>query len=210
MVFPQADTESKRVVDSATQGNSYLKYMNDSGIGIYEAMNLGLSRATGTYCWFINCGDQVIQESIPSLVKDLLSYQPEWVVGGGVFDWRPPQQMNLSNLHNFLSFKVDAFISHQTVITKTSAMIDFGGFDTRYRVAADTKLIARLAKKSSPHLYLENITIVEKPNYASKFNRVARRESLMLAIESRNIRSLFRLVAREIICLMSRVKRELQ
>jgi glycosyltransferase involved in cell wall biosynthesis len=210
VVFPQADTESKQVFDSAIQESAYLKYVNDSGLGIYEAMNLGLSRATGKYCWFINCGDRVVQESLPGLIKDLFRNQPEWVVGGGVFDWRPPQHMNLSNLHNFLSFKVGAFVSHQTVIAKTSLISEFGGFDTRYRVAADTKLITRLAKKSSPHLYLENISIVEKPNFASKYNRLARRESILLAIENRDITSVIRLISREIINLKNRVKRELK
>ncbi len=39
--------------------NICAKYLNDKGSGIYEAMNLGMSKATGKYLLFLNSGDRL-------------------------------------------------------------------------------------------------------------------------------------------------------
>jgi hypothetical protein len=207
VVYPQADRKSKHLVDSFASKSHYLKFANDTGAGIYPAMNLGLSHATGSYCWFVNCGDEVLKENIPDLLRNIETSKPTWLIGQGVFNWRDPQIMTSANLKNFVEFYKEAFISHQTVIAKVAQVLSLGGFNTNFKVAADTDLILRMAKISEPLWFKKNVVIVEQPNFASKFNRLARVESLKIAIMNRNLIAVFRILLHEVLNLCKRVSR---
>jgi len=207
VVYPQDDKKSKHLVDSFATKSQYLKSVNDNGTGIYPAMNLGLSNATGIYCWFVNCGDEILKENIPELLKAIETSKPIWIIGQGVFNWRDPQIMTTANLQNFLKFSKNAFISHQTVIAQISQVLRLGGFNTSYKVAADTYLISKIAETSKPHWFMKNIVIVEQPNFASKFNRLARVETVKMALMNRNLTSVFRLLFQEMLNLSKKVFR---
>lgn len=207
VVYPQDDKNSKNLVDSFASKSDYIKFVNDAGTGIYPAMNLGLSYATGSYCWFVNCGDEVLKENISELLKTIQASKPIWVIGQGVFNWRDPQIMTSSNLRNFLKFSKNAFISHQTVIAQVAEILSLGGFNTKYKVAADTNLISKLAKSSEPHWFYKDIVIVEHPNFAAKFNRLARVESLKLAFMNRNFTSIVRVLLYELSSFSKKVSR---
>jgi hypothetical protein len=63
-----------------------------------------------------------------------------------------------------------------------------GGFDLRYRVAADTDLIVRVAQYGQTSFFDRKVFFVEQPNFASQRNRRARAEVIMIAfLTSRGI-----------------------
>ncbi len=207
VVFPSLDGVSKQILESAEGANSNIRCVNDSGKGIYEAMNIGLLHAKGLYTWFVNCGDEVVSRSMPELIQQLMGGRPKWLVGQGIFDWREPQALNLSNLNRFTHFSTNGFISHQTVIVERSEIFRLGCFNANFKVAGDTDLIIKLAKESNPDFFNKEIVRVEKPKFAVEFNRLARVESLKIATRNLNMSSVLRILSREIVSCFKRIFR---
>lgn len=167
-------------------------------------MNLAISKSDATYCWFLNCGDEIIVENFHNFVEYLNSCQSTWLICGGSFTWRDDQILSNDNLRNFLTLKENSFISHQTVITKTSELIRLSGFDIRYKVAADTDLLARMYLREEPDWYKAKVVKVEEPKFASDHNKRARYETLVLSIRLLNSRMIFRVILREMVVLLER------
>lgn len=197
VIHPSEDGKTQSILDSVEYSNSYRRSYVDFGIGIYPAMNIGVTKAKGHYIWFINSGDELITRDFGQVLCVLEKNRPTWIIGKGKFDWREEQKMDQHNLLGFLSFNENSFISHQTVITKTQILRELGGFDVRYKVAADTDLIARLNAFEEPAWFMKYIVRVEKPEYASKHNRRARLESIILSIRLQNRKSFLKLLNRE-------------
>lgn len=192
------------MVQHQAHGNAYRKVLHDEGTGIYAAMNIGIENACGLYCWFINSGDQVLTNSIPKLLRLLGTGELPWIIGQGKFDWRNPQKLSNDNLIEFCEGKEGGFISHQTVIVRTNELKKQRGFNPRYRVAADTDLILKLAKKNLPNWFEEEIALVQKPVFAAKFNRRGRFETLLITIKAGHFRAAVRIMYREFLSLLNR------
>jgi hypothetical protein len=188
VVLPQHDLPTRRYIDSL-QSNSKLRVVDDLGDGIYEAMNLGLRSARGEYVSFLNSGDLVSSlDLLAQLVDFLKAKKREIVIVDVEIPWRKPQLISMDSFQNFTQFKVNSFISHQSIIIRTALLLDMGGFDLRYRVAADTDLIIRVAQYGQTSFFDRKVFFVEQPNFASQRNRRARAEVIMIAfLTSRGI-----------------------
>ena len=176
---------------------------DDQGVGIYEAMNIGLGSATGEYVCFLNSGDLVKNpDSLNQLITFLTTIQQRIVIVDVDIPWRNPQQISIENFENFTQFNSNSFISHQSVIMQTDFLLGLGGFNSKFRVAADTDLLVRASHQTLPSLFRKIVFYVEKPQFAARRNRRARFEVLIIAFtESRGIdkvKSLFRLLTREL------------
>jgi glycosyltransferase involved in cell wall biosynthesis len=197
VIHPNQDSETRSLLDSREYTSSYRHSYADSGVGIYPAMNIGIEKARGKYVWFINSGDELITNEVAGLLKSLEKNRPTWLIGKGLFDWREDQEMHLDNLSKFLDFNEDSFISHQTVLIRTQILRNLGCFDVRYKVAADTDLIARIRELEPPMWFMEYIVKVEQPEFASAHNRRARFETLLLSIRLKKRRAFLQVIHRE-------------
>lgn len=120
--------------------------------GIYGAMNLGLKSAQGDYCIFLNAGDTFAEpNSLSKMFYALESH--EWGYGGikrisvnklksTSYVFKP----YIGVLHS-LGLK---YVPHPATLLRTKTAKDFGGFDEKYKVAADQKLILQFAKEYKP------------------------------------------------------------
>lgn len=197
VIHPSQDSETNSLLASGEYVSSYRSSFTDAGVGIYPAMNIGIEKANGEYVWFINSGDELITNEFAGLLKLLENSRPAWLIGKGLFDWREDQEMHLGNLSNFIDFNEDSFISHQTVLIRTQILRDLGYFDVRYKVAADTDLIARISELEPPMWFMEYIVKVQQPEFASAHNRRARFESLLLSIRLKKRRAFLHVIHRE-------------
>ena len=122
--------------------------------GVYPAMNRGLDLAAGDYVWFLNAGDTLVDPSTLQRVCRMLDSSPTWVVGRvGIID-RSGKRVD-SSRWDFATEKRRAFARghfppHQATIVRTSHLRNLGGFDTRYRVAADYQAALKLARGQAP------------------------------------------------------------
>jgi len=139
-------------VDLATRFQTY-EWIEPSGI--YPAMNRGLQLATGKYIYFLNAGDTFFDASVlASTRQELFVTKAAWAFGAveiqeatGVsvitpkWDYQAEKRTGFSN---------GFFPPHQGTFAQRSSMLNLGGFDISYRVAADYAMFLRLALESDP------------------------------------------------------------
>ena len=123
--------------------------------GIYPAMNRGLELATGNYIYFLNAGDTFFDASVlASARQELLSTDAAWAFG--------PVQIQEANGNTVITPKWDYqaekrtgfsngfFPPHQGTFAKRNLLLNLGGFEISYKVAADYAMFLRLSLESDP------------------------------------------------------------
>jgi hypothetical protein len=183
-VSPSWNQQSNQVINQFLKrslGTS--KLLNDKGTGVYPAMQLGVNAANGKYICFWNSGDEsVSRKSLLNLCKFLDVSQSKWAISLGIFDWLEQQNLTNENLRNFICNAEESLISHQTIFFNRNAFHKVGGYDLKFKVAADTKLIIEFFKIADP-AWIDFPTVkVEKPKFASANNKRSRLECFIIAL----------------------------
>ncbi len=135
--------------------NPNTRYSWSAPRGVYPAMNTALATATGDYVLFLNAGDELSDPTIvEALITTLQRDRPLWLFGQVCFvseDGRrvTPPPMDYAR-ERAVSFSRGRFPPHQGTIVKRQALIDNGGFDTSYRIAADYAACLRLVRQQDP------------------------------------------------------------
>ena len=185
-VIPTSDQESLSAwSEFSRSGKSNFRLANDLGVGVYEAMNVGIKSALGEYVCFWNAGDELLglNDSLQQTLHVLRKEKPNWLLVDGSFDWRESYPPSLNELRNFILHKRSGFISHQTTIVSKNILQRIGSFDSKFRIAADTAVITQLTQITLPDISHIRLVKVEKPNFAARNNRRGRLEALIIAIK---------------------------
>lgn len=123
--------------------------------GIYAAMNHGLLEANGAYVYFLNSGDEFAQPGALESVRDCLeTTSATWLFG-------KTEIINLSGdsivtpswdyqSERIGGFSAGHFPGHQSTVTSTQILRNLGGFDSRYRIAADYDVFLQLSELAEP------------------------------------------------------------
>lgn len=120
---------------------------------IYEAMNIGISKANKKYLMFLNAGDTLINYS--NLEKLLYSSNKKLWGYGQIIQINPGSRSKLIRFNPYIgclhknSFK---YVPHPATIVDTNTIKELGGFDIEFKVAADQKLLIQLANMQKPGL----------------------------------------------------------
>lgn len=129
-------------------------WVSEADGGIYDAMNKGLSRATGKLVGIINSGDSLLPSALAGL-SDLHAEHPGAVLYGafsvmkdGVFDW--VQGFTASELPNKM-------IPHNASFVPLSLYGKYGFYDTAYKVCADYDLFLKLYTDGVPFVWINRI-----------------------------------------------------
>ncbi len=183
VVCPREDKETISFLKFFTaQSQLQISVHHDDGVGVYEAMNRGSISSNGEYLIFWNAGDTCTSTDVLSqFIDDISITSPTWGIAQGMFEWREQQKLNTQNLKNFV-LQLGGYISHQTVFVRKLEFMTFGGFDSSYKVAADTKMITQFWKKYDVNFYNLEVVKVEFPNFSAENNRVGRLENLKLCL----------------------------
>jgi len=126
--------------------------------GIYDAMNKGLSMATGELVCFLNSGDQFANGDILSTITE--SHKKDswpWAYGFGrmvMSDGRTSAGGRVRRKHSWLRQTFWSYeICHPTVFMPPDLARRLGGFDDRLRIAADYKLMTSAGRVAEPHVF---------------------------------------------------------
>lgn len=113
-------------------------FKEDGDSGIYDAMNQGLSIASGEFCWFLNSGDKCVEfgEILPYLNKD-----NDYVYGNTMLERSgktinvrrsKPSWYNILNMH----------ANHQSIFFRKELLDKHMiRYDISYKIAGDFKFI---------------------------------------------------------------------
>ncbi|TCC96316.1 glycosyltransferase [Pedobacter hiemivivus] len=135
------------------------QFISEPDKGIYDAMNKGLSLATGDYVLFMNSADEIYAPETVADVFETASSADIYYGETEMFDeqWQSLGQRRHHAPEHFSwkSFRYGMNISHQAIYVKRSIA---GQFDLQYKYSADIDWIIRAAKSASSivntHIYV--------------------------------------------------------
>lgn len=122
-----------------------IQFHSGKDSGVYDAMNRSLKLAKGKWILFLNADDYFLNDdSLEKLVNLAIQGKHDYVCGFasmffGLKVWRP------KTLTDF-DFFVGNPSNHQAYLCKKSAYLELGGFDLRYKYAADVDFMFRVIK----------------------------------------------------------------
>ena len=177
-IIPERDLESRNLLAAEGANGRNLKIASDANSGVYAAMNLGASIASGEYVIFWNSGDLLHENFLYELEK----IRPIWALASGVHEDGRIHQNSLEGLRNFRDQKPGSYVSHQVIACNRRFMFDVGLFDLNYKIAADTKMIQAFTRLGSPMVSHSKIVEIETPQFSAKHHRRGRYETVKLAI----------------------------
>lgn len=181
LITPKSDNEARDIVRKAS--TQEIRVFNDLGLGVYPAMNIGLSHARYTHVLFLNTGDLIIGSyqlnyCISEIEKEpfrsyILPIEASWSID--LTACRP-------NLGSFISGDRDSYVSHQGVLFLKSFVTQEGRFDERFKIAADFKQLCSLYYTKNYSIIDLRLVSIEYPKFSSTFNRRGRVESIVVSI----------------------------
>lgn len=137
-------------------------YISEPDKGIYEAMNKGITRATGDYLLFMNSGDEIYARDT---VQEVLATQPGADIYYGETEmyndnWESlgRRRHQIPATFNWKSFRYGMNISHQAIYISRKLVEPY---DLSYKYSADIDWIIRAAKKAQ--------CIVNTRRYVAKY-----------------------------------------
>lgn len=121
------------------------RWLSEPDRGIYDAMNKGAALASGSYLAFLNADDRYLPNTIERVVHCIRERQPDVVYGNmvkardlGSGEMQRLERPRLEDMPRTMG------VFHPATFVKKSAFEALGGYDTRYKLAADYELCLKL------------------------------------------------------------------
>lgn len=154
------------IIDGASTDNTIarikkykeIRYISEKDSGIYNAMNKGILKAEGDWILFINSDDSLM----PNVLKEILPYLNEKIdclygdVRGVIYDGEDKYYKDIK------AREIDALFEHmiachQSIFMRKSMMKKLGGFNEKYKIAADWDLFIKVRKNNYMIKYIPQI-----------------------------------------------------
>ena len=136
------------IAEKYAKDDTRFKVIAQHNSGIYEAMNLGISQSStsSTYLNFMNAGDIYYEtETLANLVNTANLEKVGLIIGGyKVKDSATLYKQNPGNLLDFRFTFSRRNGCHQSMLFSRQAVLMVGGYDVKYRLAADHDLTLKV------------------------------------------------------------------
>lgn len=136
----------------------WIRYISEPDKGMYDAMNKGIRMAKGKYIAFLNSDDfynnkRAVELSINALEATKSDYSFADTKG---IDCKDDKLIHVwhGNI-NLIPF--GTHYCHQSMFIKTSVVKELKGFDTSYKVSADSDLMIKLVALKKKYIYIPEI-----------------------------------------------------
>jgi glycosyltransferase involved in cell wall biosynthesis len=147
VVVDGASTDGTMKVVEA-HAHDKLKALSEADEGLYDAMNKGLRMATGDYVIFLNSDDyfsradalSIVCERIRDTGADCIFADTEFVKADGR---KRGNRVYSARLFKEWWIRIGAMPPHPSMFVRRDLLLRLGGFNSRYRIAADFDFIAR-------------------------------------------------------------------
>lgn len=112
-----------------------LSFYSSKDNGIYDAMNKGVSLASGEYIFFMGAGDSFHNPNVLALVNDELNQKTSDVLYGDIL-YLPEQYVSQPEQLTNQFFKSGKMICHQSIFARKKTLTGYP-FHTKYSFGAD-------------------------------------------------------------------------
>lgn len=143
------------------------KYISEPDKGMYDAINKGLSLATGDVVGLMHSDDVFYDDSIVSKIVDVFKNSPttDAVYGDGIYVTNDEEQKIVRNRiggdYDYKRLKSGWLPLHPTVYIKKAIIEKYGNYNLDFKIASDTEFLLR-------YLYKYKITIAYLDTYIVK------------------------------------------
>ncbi len=167
--YSKIDIESIKLEFTALNPDVYEIAPN----GIYNAQNFGLNKVRTRLMLVLNGGDTLMAQEILQLLVQKIDTS-DWGYGSCRFldpvsgGSRFYRRYKYSRLLHRLGLN---FVPHPSVLVDAEKAREFGGFDLKYKIAADQKMLLQFAKNSKPVTIRETIASFELGGASSRGSR---------------------------------------
>lgn len=120
-------------------------FISESDRGIYDAMNKGVSLASGEYVLFLNAGDELDSNLSFDVLRKIFKDQPEMVWGQCQQEYRNRKRVKVRTRHPRWAWYAMP-VCHQAVFFLKSALGE-KPYDLSYKIASDYDLLMRLIQQ---------------------------------------------------------------
>ncbi len=129
------------------------KAVSEEDEGLYDALNKGISMATGDYIGFVHADDMLFgHDTISKIVRRIEDTNCDILYGNGVYvsandtkcivrDW-------IGGAYDRRNVKWGWLPLHPTVYIKREVYMKYGLYDKSYRIAGDTDLLVRFLRRN--------------------------------------------------------------
>lgn len=118
--------------------------------GIFDALNKGISRASGAVVFTLGSDDKLaVSDAVAAFMTAFEDPQVQYVCAGIVYtgkSWKPIRDWP-PNLPTFANFLLGRQVAHFGFACRPGVYAAIGNFNLRYPVAADHNFFLRLAKR---------------------------------------------------------------
>lgn len=134
-----------------------MRWTSEPDDGLYDAMNKGLRAARGEYVAYLGADDRLAPGALDIVDRAVRANgRPDIVAGavrvfGGAKEWTEQPR---SFAHKAMPKRAPA--RHQSIFVARKALIDVGGFNTAFRIAADYDLYLRLVESGAREVLVED------------------------------------------------------
>jgi glycosyltransferase involved in cell wall biosynthesis len=156
------------------QNASIISYaISEKDLGIYDAQNKGIKKATGDYLLFLNSGDTLFSNLVISDFYQFIKDKKPGIVYGNsnlIFSDKPnelfcpPKKLSISYF-----FKNT--INHQACFISCQLFSEFGLYDLKYKICADFDLFFKVFVKNPEAYVYFNCTICNYENDGLSSNK---------------------------------------
>lgn len=150
IVVGKSSDSTNDVARNYANSDLRIKVIEQSGLGIFQAMNQGIENARGEFIWFMNAGDRFADSHVLREAVDEISKTEAGVVIGGYRIGGPAGGRTFSNSRRSISDLSFAFSRrggcHQAMIFRTSIVKELGGYVAGYSLNSDFDLVLKVIR----------------------------------------------------------------
>lgn len=137
------------------------KWVSEPDRGLYDAINKGISRATGLYVGILNSDDVFFENNTVEKIANFLKANAELdAVTGDIVQHRNGKIIRKYSSAKWLphKLKIGFMPPHPSIFMRTALFEKFGNYSTDYKIGADYELIIRYFLKNKIKYKYSGIT----------------------------------------------------
>lgn len=179
--------------DSADESKDFLRdnsdlvdrWISETDLGIYDAMNKGAKIALGNYLLFLNSGDLLNEGAIQNYLCNISTREYD-IYYGQIYTVAPNKVLDRSKIHipSHTNLFYEMSIFHPSTLIKSSLFSKMGMYDSNYKLAGDYKFFLSCFYKKASFKYIEKpLAIFETGGFSSKNANLSLKENIKSKFE---------------------------